>query len=354
MFKLLIINPGSTSTKVAVYEDDHKAFEEAIPHTHADLKGYDLISDQFDYRMELILKILEKGGINLSEMDIIIGRGGMMKPISSGIYEVDDAMLFDLRIGVQGQHASNLGGMIARKIADDLGIKAYIVDPVVVDEMEEMARMTGVPELIRLSHFHALNQKAVSRSVANKIGKPYEDCNFVVAHLGGGISVGAHKRGRVVDVNNAMLGDGPFSPERAGTVPTGQLINLCYSGFEKKDIEKKFVGNAGLNAYLGTSDAREVNRRIEAGDAYAKLIYETMAYNIAKEIAAMASVLKGEVDGIIITGGLAYDQRIVSLISERVSFIGEIMVVPGEEEIRALAEMGLMLLHGEVLPKAYI
>ncbi len=354
MFKLLIINPGSTSTKIAVFEDDQMVFEESIAHTHEDLKGFDLVSDQFDYRKDLILKILERRKVDLSSLSLIIGRGGMMKPISSGIYEVDDAMFFDLTIGVQGQHASNLGGMIARKIADSLGIKAYIVDPVVVDEMEEMARMTGVPELRRLSHFHALNQKAVSRSVAKQIGKPYEECNFIVAHLGGGISVGAHKKGRVVDVNNAMLGDGPFSPERAGTVPTGQLINLCYSGFEKRDIEKKFVGNAGLNAYLGTSDAREVNRRIDSGDSYALLIYETMAYNIAKEIAAMASVLKGEVDRIIITGGLAHEKRIVSLICERISFISEIVLVPGEEEISALAAMGLMLLRGEVQAKVYM
>ena len=354
MFKLLIINPGSTSTKIAVYQEDQFVFEEVLKHTTEELKNYDTISDQYDFRKALILKTLQEHAVELSELNLIVARGGLMKPISSGIYEVDDAMFFDLTIGIQGQHASNLGGLIARKIADELGIKAYIADPVVVDELEEIARITGVPELRRLSLFHALNQKAVSRSVAKQLGKSYEECNFVVAHLGGGISVGAHKKGRVIDVNNALLGDGPFSPERAGAVPTGQLINLCYSGFQKNDIEKKFVGNAGMTAYLGTSDAIEVNRRIDAGDTFALLIYEAMAYNVAKEIAAMASVLKGEVDRVIITGGLAYDPRIVRLISERIGFIAKIVVIPGEEEIKALAEIGLRLLRGEVQSKVYI
>ncbi len=354
MFKLLIINPGSTSTKIAIYEDEQPVFEQSLKHSTEELKNYDSIPDQYDFRKALILKTLKEQSIDLADIALIIARGGLIKAIPSGIYEVDDAMLFDLTVGIQGQHASNLGGLIARKIADELGIKAYIADPVVVDEMEEIAKITGVPELRRLSLFHALNQKAVSRRVARELGKSYDDCSFIVAHLGGGVSVGAHKNGRVIDVNNALLGDGPFSPERAGTVPTGQLINLCYSGFQKRDIEKKFVGNAGLTAYLGTSDAIEINRRIDEGDSYALHIYEAMAYNIAKEIGALATVLNGEIDRIIITGGLAFDKRIVRLISDRVGFIAPIAVIPGEEEIKALAEMGLALLKGEIQARHYV
>jgi len=354
MFRLLIINPGSTSTKIAVYEDEECVFQESVRHSAAELSAFETVALQYDFRKLAVEKALRDAGTDLSGLDAIIARGGMMKSIPSGIYEVNDAMYFDLSIGYQGQHASNLGGLIARKMADSLGIKAYIADPVVVDEMEEIAKVTGVPELRRSSLFHALNQKAVARHVAEQIGKSYQDCRFIVAHMGGGISVGAHRDGRVVDVNNALMGDGPFSPERAGTVPSGPLINLCYSGFDKKDIEKKFVGNAGMAAYLGTNDAKEVVRRIGEGDSFAAFIYEAMAYNVAREIGAMAAVLSGSVDRVIMTGGLAFEKHLIKLISDRVSFIAEIVVIPGEEEISALAERGLALMRGEVELKIYV
>jgi butyrate kinase len=353
MFKLLIINPGSTSTKIAVFEDETPIFEETIRHSSEEIAKFDTIASQYDFRKELVLSSIKEHGVELAELTAIVARGGLVKPIPSGIYEVNDSLFFDLSIGVQGQHASNLGGLIARKIADELGIKSYIADPVVVDEMEEIAKVTGVPELKRASLFHALNQKAVSRLVAKRIGKKYEDCNFIVAHLGGGVSVGAHRKGKVIDVNNALLGDGPFSPERAGTVPSGALINLCYSGFDKRDIEKKFYGNSGMAAYLGTSNAIEVNKRIDEGDEYAGFIYEAMAYSIAKEIGAMAVVLKGDIDRIILTGGIAYDKRIVKHLTDRIGFIAQIEVVPGEEEINALVERGLQFLRGEIELKIY-
>jgi butyrate kinase len=353
MYKLLIINPGSTSTKIAVYQDESVVFEQTLRHSAEQLSAFDSIASQFEFRKALVVRALQDNAVNVSEIDAIIARGGLLKPIASGIYEVSDAMLFDLTIGIQGQHASNLGGLIARRLADELGIKAYIADPVVVDEMEEIAKVTGVPELRRSSLFHALNQKAVARKVAAELGKRYEDCRFIIAHLGGGVSVGAHRGGRVIDVNNALLGDGPFSPERAGTVPSGQLINLCYSGFDKRDIEKKFSGHAGLAAYLGTSDAIEIIHRIEAGDERAAFIYDAMAYTIAKEIGAMSTVLSGNVDRIILTGGLAHEKRIVAMISDRVGHLAEIRIVAGEEEISALAERGLALLRGEIELKVY-
>lgn len=353
MYKLLIINPGSTSTKIAVFEDETPIFEDNIRHSSEKIAEFDSIASQYEFRKELVLKSIEKHGVELSSLTAIVARGGLVKPIESGIYEINDSLYFDLSIGVQGQHASNLGGLIGRKIADEVGIKSYIADPVVVDEMDEMAKITGVPELRRASLFHALNQKAVSRLVAKRIGKKYEECNFIVVHLGGGVSVGAHRKGKVVDVNNALLGDGPFSPDRAGTVPSGALINLCYSGFDKKDIEKKFAGKSGMAAYLGTSNALEVNKRIDEGDEYAAFIYEAMAYTIAKEIGAMSAVLKGDIDRIIFTGGIAYDKRIVKHLTDRIGFIAQIELVPGEEEINALVEKGLQLLRGEIELKHY-
>ncbi len=347
MYKLLIVNPGSTSTKIAVYEDENPIFERAVRHSAEELSTFETIALQYEFRLAAVVGALKDAGIDLSQLDAIIARGGMMRSVPSGIYEVNDAMYFDLSIGFQGQHASNLGGLIARRMGDELGIKAYIADPVVVDEMEEIAKVTGVPELRRSSLFHALNQKAVARRAAADLGRCYEECRFIVAHLGGGISVGAHKDGRVIDVNNALMGDGPFSPERAGTVPSGPLINLCYQGFDKREIERKFQGNAGMAAYLGTSSAEEVIKRIDEGDVRAEFIYRAMAYNIAKEIGAMSTVLEGRVDRIIITGGLAYETRIVRMISDRVGSIAAITVIPGEEEISTLAERGLALLRGE-------
>jgi len=268
--------------------------------------------------------------------------------MKGGTYEVDDAMIEDLKVGVLGEHASNLGGVIAHEIASKLNIPAFIVDPVVVDEMDPVARISGMPELPRISIFHALNQKAVARRAAAELNKHYDECNFVVAHLGGGISVGAHHKGRVVDVNNALDGEGPFSPERSGGLPVGDLAKLCYSGkITHGDLKKKIKGQGGLVAYLNTNDGREVTQMIKDGNKEAELIYKAMAYQVAKEIGMCATVLKGKVDAVIITGGLAYDKALIGWITESVSFIGDIIVYPGEDEMSALALGGLRVLKGE-------
>lgn len=354
MYKMLIINPGSTSTKIAVYENDKEILLNVIRHSPEDTQQFDSIGEQYDFRKQVIEKTLSENAFEMKDFDAIISRGGLIKPLESGTYEVNAPMVNDLKVGVQGQHASNLGGLIASKISEETGIKAYIVDPVVVDEMEDIARFTGVLEINRRSLFHALNQKAVARRAANEMKKRYEDVNFIVAHLGGGITVGAHKKGRVVDVNNGLLGDGPFSPERAGTVPSGELVKMCFYGDMTIDeVKSKLAGKAGLLAYLGTNDGREVNRMIDSGNEYAALVYEAMAYNVAKEIGSCAAVLEGEIDAIVLTGGLAYDDRFIQWIEKRISFISKVIVMPGEEEMQALAEGGLRVLKGEETPKEY-
>jgi butyrate kinase len=263
-------------------------------------------------------------------------------------------MLEDLKVGVMGQHASNLGGIIAHAIAEPLGLSAYVVDPVVVDEFEEFARISGVPEIQRKSKDHPLNQKATARKASTELGGKYEDFNFLVAHMGGGISVGVHKKGRIIDVNNCLDGDGPFSPERAGGIPVGSLIDMCFSGeFTREEVRKKIVGGGGLVAYLGSNDGREIVRRIKEGDGKARFIFEAMAYQIAKEIGAGATVLKGEVDAIILTGGLAYDDTLTGWIKDRVGFIARVMVLPGEEEMTAMAQGVLRVLNGEEMVKSY-
>lgn len=355
MYKMLIINPGSTSTKIAVYEDEIEVFVEVIRHLSEETGKYNSIGEQYEFRRKTIENTLKRNGYNIKDFSAIISRGGLVKPLQSGTYEVNDKMIEDLKIGVQGQHASNLGGLIASRISQEVGIKAYIVDPVVVDEMEDIARLTGVLEINRRSLFHALNQKAVARHVAREMGKKYEEVNFIVAHLGGGITVGAHKKGRVVDVNNGLLGDGPFSPERAGTVPSGELVKMCfYGGMTLEEVKSKLAGKAGLIAYLGTNDGREVNKMIDAGNDHAALVYEAMAYNVAKEIGSCAAVLEGSVDAIILTGGLAYDNKFVEWIRKRVEFISKVILMPGEEEMKALAEGGLRVLRQEEEAKEYL
>ena len=354
VFRLLVINPGSTSTKIAVFDNEKPVFEETIRHSTEELAPYATVADQFEFRKNMILDTLNAKGINITKLSAVIGRGGLLKPIQSGIYEVNDAMLKDLREAKRGQHASNLGGILAYEIASPLHIPAYIVDPVVVDELDDIARITGMPELERISIFHALNQKAVARRAAKDLGKAYEELNLIVAHLGGGISVGAHKKGRVVEVNNALDGEGPMSPERAGTLPVGGLIKLCYSGkYTIDEMKKKIVGKGGLVAHLGTNDGREVVRRIEAGDKHAELVYRAMAYQVAKEIGACAAALEGKVDAICLTGGLAYDKLLTGWIKESVEFISQVLVYPGEDEMIALAEGGLRVLRKEEEPKVY-
>lgn len=354
VLKILAINPGSTSTKIAMYENETPIFTKSLSHSSDVIKKFDKIADQYEFRKQVIIDALEEFGVDLSEIDVIVGRGGNMKPVQGGTYKINEAMVKDLRVGVMGQHASNLGGIIAKAIADELGIPSYVVDPVVVDEFEEYARISGMPEIKRKPKDHPLNQKAAARLAAKELGGAYADFNFVVAHLGGGISVGAHKKGRIVDVNNCLDGDGPFSPERAGGLPVGSLVDLCFSGeYTKDEIKKKITGSGGLVAYLGTNDVREVKKRIKAGDKYAKLIYETMAYQVSKEIGAAAAVLKGDVDAVILTGGIAYDDEFVSWIAERVSFIAPVKVYPGENEMIAMVQGVLRVFGGEEQPKQY-
>lgn len=347
-FKILAINPGSTSTKISIYENETSIIDETIRHDHNEIDKFDTIYDQFEYRLDIIKRFVQKNNIELNTLDVVVGRGGNMKPIEGGTYAVNKAMLEDLKIGVMGQHASNLGGILANKIAQSLNIPSYVVDPVIVDEFEEYARISGVPEIKRKSKDHPLSQKASARKAAAGMGGKYEDFNFITVHLGGGISVGMHKKGKIVDVNNCLDGDGPFSPERSGGLPVGDLIDLCYSGkYDKKEIRKKIVGGGGLAAYLGTKDGKEINERIKNGDKYAELIYKSMAYQVSKEIGAAASVLCGQVDKIILTGGLAYDNLFISWIKERVGFIADIIVYPGGFEMLALAQGVLRVLRKE-------
>jgi butyrate kinase len=353
---ILAINPGSTSTKIAVFDIySNKIFQTNIKHSAEELAPYKSIVDQYEFRKRVVLETLKEAGIEINSIKVVVGRGGLIKPIPSGLYEVNEAMKEDLRKGVLGEHASNLGGLIADDIAKEIpGAKAFIADPVVVDEMDDIARISGHPRFQRISIFHALNQKAIARLHAKSQGKNYDDLNLIVAHLGGGISVGAHRKGRVVDVNQALDGEGPFSPERSGTLPVGALAKLCFSGEVTYDEVKKMItGKGGLVAYLGTNDALEVENRVKSGDAYAKLIYEAMAYQVSKEIGACATVLKGEVDAILITGGIAYDKIFVDWIKERVSFIAPVYVYPGEDEMQALAYNGISYLKGEITPKQY-
>lgn len=354
VYRLLIINPGSTSTKIAIYDNEKPVFEETLRHSNEELAPYATIYDQYEFRKNVILDTLNAKGINITKLNSVIGRGGLLKPLEGGTYNVNETMLKDLKVGVMGQHASNLGGIIANEIASQLNIPAFIVDPVVVDELDDVARISGMPEIKRMSLFHALNQKAVAKRAAGDLGKKYNEVNLIVAHMGGGVSVGAHKKGRVVEVNNALDGEGPMSPERAGTLPVGSLMKLCFSGkYTQDEIKKKAVGKGGLVAHLGTNDGREVVKRIQSGDKNAELVYFAMAYQVAKEIGSCAAALEGKVDAICLTGGLAYDKLLTGWIKERVEFISKVFVYPGEDEMIALAQGGLRVLRGEEEAKEY-
>ncbi len=352
--RILTINPGSTSTKIAIFDDEKPVFEEVLRHPSEEIGKFETIFDQYEFRKNIILETLNEKGINLTKLAAVVGRGGLLKPIAGGTYRVDEKMLKDLKVGVLGEHASNLGGVLAYEIAEQLNIESFIVDPVVVDEMRDIARISGMPEIERKSIFHALNQKAVARRAAKDLGKAYNEMNLIVAHLGGGVSVGAHEKGQVIDVNNALDGEGPFSPERSGGLPVGDLAKLCFSGkYSHKEIKKLITGKGGLVAYLNTSDGREVEKMIKDGDKKAKIVYQAMAYQVAKEIGSCAAVLKGEVDGIVLTGGVAYDKTFVKWIEDRVSFISKVLVYPGEDEMIALAQGGLRVLNGEEDAKQY-
>lgn len=353
-YKQLIINPGSTSTKIGIYDDENPILVETLRHSAEEIGKYKEIYDQLEFRKEVILKVLEEKAFDIKELSGVVGRGGLLKPIEGGTYSVNDAMIKDLKQGVLGQHASNLGGIIAHEIAMEINVPSFIVDPVVVDELDDVARISGMPEIDRKSIFHALNQKAVAKRYAKEKNTSYEELNLIVAHMGGGISVGAHKQGRVVDVNNALDGEGPFSPERSGGLPVGDLVKLCFSGkYTMDEIKKKINGKGGIVGYLQTNDAKAVGDRALAGDKEAKLIFDAMAYQVAKEIGRCAAVLQGKVDAIILTGGIAYAKYIVDYIKDRVEFISQVVVYPGEDELLALAEGGLRVLTGQEAAKEY-
>lgn len=350
---ILAINPGSTSTKVAVFENEEKVILKNIEHKTDDIEKFEKITDQHQYRLDLIINWLVDEGISTSSLKAVVGRGGLLKSIPSGTYLVTDKMIKDLKIGIQGEHASNLGGIIAKGIADKEGIKSYIVDPVAVDEFEDIARISGMPEINRRSLFHALNIKAVSHKLSKELNTNLTDLNLIVAHLGGGISVAPLHKGKAIDVNNANE-MGPFSPERTGGLPVGDLAKMCFSGkYTLREIKTKIKGKGGLVGYLGTNDAREVIDMIENGDKKASLIFDAMAYQISKEIGAMATVLNGEVDRIILTGGLAYSTRLTDKITKMVKFIAPVKLHPGEDELEALNEGTLRVIDGKEKEKIY-
>ena len=352
---IIAINPGSTSTKIAVYRNKECIFEENIKHSAEELAPYEKITDQFEFRKHAILQKLNGAKVEREKVRVIMGRGGLVRPIESGIYRINDKMKYDLVHSPIGEHASNLGGFIAEDLAKDFpNAEAFICDPVVTDEMEDIARIAGHPEFIRRSVFHALNQKATARRHSTAVGKKYEELNLIVVHLGGGISIGAHKSGRVIDVNHAIGGEGPFSPERAGNVPVIDAVRLAYSGkYTEKEFTKMLIGQGGLCAHLGTNNAYEVEQRVKKGDEHATLIYEAMAYQISKFIGSMAVVLKGNVDGILITGGIAYDKWFVEKLKEFSGWVGPFFIYPGENEMEALAMNALRVIQGEVAVKEY-
>lgn len=348
MFRILAINPGSTSTKIAVFEDENEVFKKTLSHSEEELAPFHRIVDQYELRRSVIEKELENANYSINDFDCFVGRGGLVKPIPSGTYRVNETMMDDLQHSPLGEHASNLGGLIARAFEKETGKPSFIVDPVVVDEMDDVARITGFPEIQRHSIFHALNQKAVARRAAKELGKKYSEINLIVVHLGGGISVGAHRKGKVVDVNNALNGDGPFAPERAGSVPAWGLIDFVkHTDLDDKALRKRLAGKAGIVAHLNTNDMRKVEDAVKAGDEKSTLVYKAMAYNISKWVGASAAVLKGDFEAIVITGGLAKDKNFIKWIEEMVSFLGKIIIYPGEDEMKALAEGGLRVLTDE-------
>jgi butyrate kinase len=353
MHRILTINPGATSTKLAVFDDAQPIFQETVEHQGRALAAFAHVTDQFDYRLGLILAALSRAGIDLETLAAVAGRGGLLRSLAGGTYRVNDAMLADLKAAQRGEHASNLGALLADAIGRKAGVPAYIVDPVSVDELEPEARLSGLPELPRISFSHALNSRAVAHQVAEGMDRRYEDVNLVVAHLGTGVSVSAHRRGRMIDVNNGQE-EGPFSPDRCGGLPARSLVRLCYSGkHTEKEMIARIMGSGGLFAYLGTRDVREAEARAAAGDQEAEVVLKAMTYQIAKEIGAMAASLCGEVDRIVLTGGIAYSHRVVAEIKARVAFIAPVVVVPGEEELRSLAAGVLRVLCSHEAARTY-
>ena len=351
--KILAINPGSTSTKLAVFEDETPRLVRTLRHSVEELSAFPQVTDQFDFRKDLVLRELEADGIPLA-FDAVIGRGGLFKPIPGGVYEINRQMLHDAKCAAR-PHACNLGCLIAAELAARIpGCRAFIADPGVTDELDEVARITGSPLMPRITIWHALNQRAIARRYAREQGTRYEDLHLIICHLGGGISIGTHLRGRCIDVNNALDGEGPFSPERAGTLPAGALIDLCYSGrFTREELKKRISGHAGLAAHLGTTDVPTIVARMAGGDKHAGLVLDAMIYQTAKSIGAAATVLYGQVDAILLTGGIAHSDYVVSHLTERVSFLAPVHVYPGEDELEALAQNALGALRGELEVQEY-
>ena len=351
---ILVINPGSTSTKISLFLDDTEIMTEAINHKVEDLSRFNKASDQDLYRMEIIVRVLREKNVDFSAIKAIVGRGGLLRPIEGGTYTVNDQMIADLKRGIMGDHPSNCGGLIAYAISKSLGSAAFIVDPVVVDELSAVARISGMPLIKRKSIFHALNQKAVARQVAAELKKAYKEINVIIAHLGGGITVGCHKRGRVIDVNNGLDGDGPFSAERSGSVPVGDLIKACFSrDYTLSEMKKLVKGHGGMVAYLGTNDMRIVERQIQEKNEKAQLIYKAMAYQVCKEIGSLSTVVDGNLDAIALTGGMAKSKIFIKMITGKIKFLAPVFVYPGEQEMRALAMGALRVLRGEEEAKIY-
>ncbi|NQT58474.1 MAG: butyrate kinase [Bacteroidetes bacterium] len=347
IYKILVINPGSTSTKISLFHNLDEKIKVTYHHSSQDLSVFQYVIDQEAFRYTFVMKFLEENEIDISIIDAFIGRGGMLKPVMSGIYLVTPDMIRILRGAEYGEHASNLGALLVCRISEQVGAPSYIANPIVVDELSDIARVSGIPEIKRRSIFHALNQKSAAEAAAAQLGIPYEKSSFIVAHMGGGISVGAHLNGRVIDVNNALNGDGPFSPERSGGLPASDLVTLALSGtFKPEEMHKRICGKGGLYAYCGTHDVRRIVRRAAAGDIEADLYHKAMVYQTAKEIGAMAAVFGGKVDAVVLTGGIAQSETTMELLKERISFIAPIIEIPGEREMYALAENALAAING--------
>jgi len=353
MKRVLAINPGATSSKFAVFDDEKIVFKKVVEHQGAALQGFSRVIDQFQYRSDLITDALKEANIPLESLDAVVARGGLLKPMQGGTYAVNELMLADLKKAERGEHASNLGGVLADNIAKPLGIPAFIVDPVAVDELQPVARVSGFPDLERISMAHALNMKAVARKVAAELGMQYRDANFVVAHLGTGISMSVHQGGKMIDIVDGKE-EGAFSPDRCGGLPASQLVKLCYSGkYTYEELRANLFGSGGFQAYLGTKDARDLERLAEEGDEKAELLLQAFSYQVAKDIGSLATVVKGKADRIILTGGMAYSKRLVTDITDRVGFIAPVVIIPGEEELESLSAGTIRVLHDEEQARVY-
>ncbi|MBC1587930.1 butyrate kinase [Listeria welshimeri] len=353
-FDVLTINPGSTSTKLAVYQGDKVLFEETVRHTMQEFADFNNVQEQFDFRWQVLRRVIDAFGYDVNNLDAVVGRGGLLRPVAGGTYMVTEKMLADLKTNKYGEHASNLGAMLAKKLADTLDIPSFIVDPVVVDEMLPIARFSGNELIARKSIFHALNHKAAGRKIAKKLGSDYEKLNFVIAHLGGGISVAAHRQGKAVDVNNALDGDGPFSPERSGSLPMNDFLEACFSGkWNKRELHDLIIGRGGMISYLGTNSMLEVEAKVKAGDEKAIQAFDAMAYQVSKEIGACSTVLHGKIDAIILTGGLARSDLFTSKIIEQTNWIASVIIEPGEDELEALNSSVQRVLAGLEKEKLY-